>query len=135
MHESASDGSTVEQEVQKSQIAATALGCVPSVTRLPRPSVRKRSTASAKTFNDGDSIVGAIRMSMLQEPMRREEQHCQRILDKEDDRVRREERSRIREEKRAEEREIREEDRQCNDGMTQITIVALLGRRGDDIMK
>ena len=96
----------------------------------PRPLVRKRPS---KAVDDDDSLFGAIKASMLQEQMRRDEEHRQRMFDREMEKERREEECRIREQERLDERERRAEERQRNDRMTQMMMIAVLGTRAKDV--
>ena len=70
---------------------------------------------------------------MLQEQMRRDEEHRQRMFDREMEKERRKEERRIREQERLDERERRAEERQRNDRMTQMMMIAVLGTRAKDV--
>ena len=96
----------------------------------PRPLVRKRPV---KSMDDDDIIVSAVKASMLQEQMRREDEYRQRKQDREDEKQRREQERSMREQESLEDRERRIEERQRSEKMTQMIMVALLGSGASEL--
>ena len=96
----------------------------------PRALVCKRRV---KSLDDDDGIVSAIKASMLQEQMRREDEHRQHKINREDGKQCREEERSMGEQERLDDRERRIEERQRSEQMTQMIMVALLGSRASEL--
>ena len=95
-----------------------------------RPLVRKRAV---KSMDDEDSTVTAIKASMIQEQVRRENEYGNRKLDREDEKQRREEERSMQGQEKLDERERRIEERQRNEQMKQMIMVAILGSRASEL--
>lgn len=79
--------------------------------------------------------IGALKLSMLQEQIRRDEERRLCLMDREDDSKRREDASRLREEEMVEERERREDDRYRSDRKVQLIMHSVMGKHGVDAAK
>ena len=119
-------GESIGDDTTNNAISATQ---AQTANPSPRPLVRKRPV---KSMEDDDSIVSAIKASMLQKQMRREDEYRQREQDREDEKQRREEERSMWEQERLDDRERRIEERQRSEQMTQMIMVALLRSRASE---
>ena len=84
--------------IQENQRGSTTDPPTSNLSISPWPLVRNKSTYNQKTISDDDTIYGALKLSMPQEQIRRDEDHILRLMDPEDERKRREEARRLRDE-------------------------------------
>lgn len=99
-----------------------------TVTLCPQPLLRKTIDTTPKKAEDCDNILEVTQASIMQDQIRRDIEHHQRLMDREDGKVRREEERRIREEERVEDRERREEGRRRGDNMMKMIMATVNGK-------